>query len=185
MRKRIRWEPFGPFFLLLVFIIGLGIALAAFAGVVGVIDWLISQHWTVLSMRVSWFAAAAAAALVAVGIALSRRVVPSIWSLMVNTGALLVLARIVVWPDKRFGWEVVLLSLLALFLFSLGNKAHRADVSRGMRRRSERATRTVNQVLAGVDPLPRYALYLRPFSTSDRLPAQTLPSVFEGSHNKA
>lgn len=73
-------------------------------------------------------------------------------------------------------WERwLLLAVVAGPLMSMANACLRADVLQAQRRRDARATRLARAVMAG-EPVERFALYLRPFVTSDRLAAQAPPA---------
>jgi hypothetical protein len=82
--------------------------------------------------------------------------------------------------DARWWIKGLLLIVLALPLMSIANAAYRADVLWAQQQRDAHATRLAQAVLAG-DPVERFALYLRPFVSTDRLMAQALPSSIDVS----
>jgi hypothetical protein len=77
--------------------------------------------------------------------------------------------------DVRWWTRMLLMCVGAMPLMSVANAAYRADVRRAQRKREADAATLVRAVVAGQEVAP-FALYLRPFVTTDRLIAQTLPS---------
>lgn len=96
----------------------------------------------------------------------------------------LVAAAISLWIplglDARWWVKVLLLIILATPLMSIANARYRADVLRAQQRRDVHATRLAQAVRAS-EPVERFALYLRPFISTDRLMAQMLPTHMQMS----
>ncbi len=125
----------------------------------------------------SWvFAAVLLGILLAVLHARVKHVQPTIWSMAANIAAALAYVWVFFVLNAGWWWTVLIMGLFQPLLI-MANQAAKYDVKLGMRRRSERATRIMQQVLSkhGSVP-PNFGLYLRPFVTTDRLPAQTGPS---------
>lgn len=82
--------------------------------------------------------------------------------------------------DARWWVKGLLLVVMATPLMSLANRGYRADVLRAQKRRDLRATHLAQAVQVG-QPVEPFALYLRPFVSTDRLMAQALPSDLDMS----
>ncbi|MBI1761324.1 MAG: hypothetical protein HYR56_07810 [Acidobacteria bacterium] len=103
---------------------------------------------------------------------------PGVLSILATLGAALVIAWILLGLDARWWIKGLLFIVLSTPLTSIANARFRADVMRAQQRRDAHATQLAEAALAGA-PVERFALYLRPFVSTDRLIAQPLPSDTE------
>ena len=105
-----------------------------------------------------------------------RGAYPSIFTIAATLAA----GSAAMWIDLRFEakwWvRILLLGFLAGPLMSIANALYRADIRRAQRGREAHASAITDAVLSG-QPVRPYALYLRPFVTTNRLSAQALPSM--------
>jgi len=120
--------------------------------------------------RAAWIAVPVAPVLLIVVRAV-RGVRVSIWNVM--TYSLAVYATVAI-MDGGYPWyKKALLAVLALTpIQSIANAVDRADRRRDQRRRDAAATSLNGEVASGVTDVGRYAVYLRPFASTDRLEAQ-------------
>jgi len=108
-----------------------------------------------------------------------RGIRPSVWSITAAASAAFFYSWVLFWFDARWYIKVPLL-IGGGVLMSIANAAVRADARRAQRRRDQVAAQivqTVNERDAGV---PKFALFLRPFQSTDHLPAQPLPPSLGG-----
>jgi hypothetical protein len=104
----------------------------------------------------------------------------SIWTFVAT--ALTPSAFAWIWGWLSAGWWLkILFSLAVTPVMYLANAGFRADVRRGQRRRDGVADTVADRVVAGESVGDPFALYLRPFVTTERLPAQPLPSSADPS----
>jgi hypothetical protein len=146
------------------------IVLAAGAGFL----YVANRHWIVVALG---------GALTAVVYARARRARPSVWSTSANAAAALAYAWVFLWLDTRWWWKALLMVAFTP-LFVIANATVRGDLVRTARRRSARATAAARRMLAG-GHVPRFALYLRPFDTTDHLAAQTARPEIGGQDDRA
>jgi hypothetical protein len=144
---------------------------------------VVGTFWLAGSDRVEhatpWLIAAGAIAAVAFLWA-QRGVRPSVWTVVTAGAAGFYYGWVLVWLDAP--WYVKALLLVAGgFLMSIANAAVRADARRNQRRRDVFATRILAAVRDSAAAVAPFALYLRPFASTDRLPAQPIPSELAGA----
>jgi hypothetical protein len=101
---------------------------------------------------------------------------PRILSIVATVVAAAALAWIELELEARWWVRILLITVMATPLMSMANALYRADVLRAQQRRDDHATRLAQAVLAG-EPVEQFALYLRPFVSTDRLMVQPLPST--------
>ena len=89
-------------------------------------------------------------------------------SIITTLVAAAVFAWIMLGLDARWWVKGMLLLVLASLLMSIANARYRADLLRAQERRDDHATRLAQAVRAD-EPVERFALYLRPFVSTDRL----------------
>src|SRR5215468_435722 len=104
---------------------------------------------------------------------------PSAWSIATTGCAAYFSMWVMMRLDARWYIQGPLL-IGGLFLMSVANSAVRADQRRVQRRRDAVAAEILRSVRNSVKDLPRFALFLRPFMSTDHLPAQPLLSEFTG-----
>lgn len=137
---------------------------------------VIGEIWLFFKVvHVSWIAAGIlGGVLTTLTFDARRHVRPTIWSFAANIAASCAYVWLFFVSGKGW-WGKCFTSLLFLPIFLLANAALKFDLAEDTRRRNRRAGDIVQQVLSGQQAgLPKYGLYLRPFMTTDRLPAQTL-----------
>lgn len=108
----------------------------------------------------------------------TRHIRPSLWS---TTLSLLVGSVIALWMTWEAGWFVRILFFVAVVapLVKLANRAYGADRLRDQKRRDAFARRLVAANKRSEGETSRFTLYLRPFISTGKLPAQALPNELD------
>lgn len=147
---------------------------------------LIGLGWGYYKLAHSAWAAAAilSGLLITLSFSSFRQIRPSLWSFISNLGASFAVTWVYFVSDAKW-WGQCLYMLLFLPVFLIANQAMKADVKRDMRRRSQQANRLTERILSGeASDIPPFGLFLRPFISTGRLLAQTIPR-FETNINQA
>jgi hypothetical protein len=139
--------------------------------------WLIQRTVDETTLtRILWIIDVAGSVAVLVFVERHRGAKPGILSIVATVVAAATLAWIELELEARWWVRGLLIAVMATPLMSIANALYRADVLWAQQRRDDHATRLAQAVLAG-EPVEQFALYLRPFVSTDRLMVQPLPSM--------
>lgn len=83
-----------------------------------------------------------------------------------------VLGWVLTRPDQTWWAALLLIFLVVLPIWGVANAGLRAEVRRGQRLREKSAEAIARRVMAGQPTERPFALYLRPFASTDRMPTQ-------------
>jgi hypothetical protein len=121
--------------------------------------------------RLAWISVGVAPVFLIINRAV-RGVRVSIWNIATYTLALYATVAIL---DGSYRWytKAILALVVLLPLQSIANATDRADWRRSQKRRDIAATRLNDLIAYDVADVERYAVYLRPFASTDRLEAQS------------
>ena len=150
---------------------GIGMGWLMILGVLATVGglWLWSPPTRVLGLLVP---AGAVAVLFALWV--QRGVRPSLWSVVMTAGAAYFYVWVLTELDARWYVKALLLIVGSGFM-SIANAASRADQAREQRRRDRAAEALLADVADPRVEVRPFSLYLRPFASTDRLPAQPVP----------
>jgi hypothetical protein len=100
---------------------------------------------------------------------------PSLYSIVAHSSACAVVFWIVVVLDVRWYQKALLAFVVATPVMLLANAGFRSDLRRAQTARNMTAARIVDQVMAGDPDVGPFALYLRPFETTEKLSSGSNP----------
>jgi hypothetical protein len=104
---------------------------------------------------------------------------PGVLAIVATLVAAAVFAWILLELDARWWVQALLITVLTTPAMAIANAMYRADVLRAQRGRDSHATSLARAVMAS-ERVERFALYLRPFVSTDRLMAESLLSDVAG-----
>ena len=127
-----------------------------------------------VSFQFSWLLTAVLAGIqITLVYDLARHVRPSLWSFSANIAASMTYFWVLLILDRSWLMKCLLMFLLSP-VFIVANRALKSDIRRDALRRGRRATKIMQRVLnQDQEEQTKFGLYLRPFVSTDHLPAQT------------